>query len=113
MLNWCGAGGGMAQSSFAPGGSGGYEGEQAHTYPRTGYMPEGMPGGSGGQGRNEGGMAYGMQRSLQDGGNYSSNQQGYGSGCQGYHTLGGQSQMGGYDMGGGVDTDTDTDPTPG
>ena len=73
----------MAQSAFDLGGSGGYEGGQPHAYPRTGHMPIGMPGGSGDQGRNEGGMVYGMQGNLQDGGNYSGNQQGYGNECQG------------------------------
>ena len=101
-VNWCGARGGMALSASDLGGAGGYEGGQAHAYPRTGYVPVGTPGGSGGQGRNEGGVAYGMQGNMQDGSNYSGNQQWYGNECQGYNIHGGQSQMGGGpEMGGG------------
>ena len=101
-VNWCGARGGMALSAPDLGGAGGYEGGQAHAYPRTGYVPMGTPGGSDGQGRNEGGMAYGMQGNMQDGNNCSGNQQWYGNECQGYNIHGGQSQMGGGpEMGGG------------
>ena len=89
-VNWCGARGGMAHGASDPGGAGGYEGGYAHAYPRTGYVPVGTPGGSGGQGRNEGGAAYGMQGNMQDGNNCSGNQQWYGNECQGYNTPGGQ-----------------------
>ena len=94
--------GGMAQSASDPGGPGGYEGGRAHAYPQTGYVSEGMPGGSGGQGGNEVGMAYGIQGNLQGGSSYSGNQQWHGNECQGYDIHGGQSQMGGGpEMGGG------------
>ena len=77
------------------------EGKLTHTLGQ-GTCPMGTPGGSGGQGRNEGGMAYGMQGNLQDGNNCSGNQQWYGNECQGYNIHGGQSQMGGGpEMGGG------------
>jgi hypothetical protein len=57
------------------GGAGGHEGGRAPQYPRMGYLPGGIPGESGGQGRNEGGMAYERQGAThQDGGNYSGNQ---------------------------------------